>query len=301
MLVDVPVANSPKPQQFRLFPLFVQNEPKTGGGTRRICDLMQTPADADALRPFLREFVASGRALRTGLKCHIARTAGRLGRVGLLADLVRHANATGLEVRTKREARVFIAEVVAEAIRSDWSAKALDRAAKNAKAILDSYEQACEKLPEAKYDARPAPDVYGAVLAVLASRAWMHRDGEDVDGEVEKMAKKMLRRWDARQLPSLDMDARWLANFLGVWAPTWQGMEMAARVLGQQSQLGKELRERETEVWVFIRSVLDKVKTSEEEAAKENATSGIALYDALTASLERPKGRTMDEAEQEES
>ena len=290
---SIPVTHSPEPETVRLRPLDRSQRPVLADDLPRMLALMTAPADLDIIRPFLHEIAFSPEhSLRPQQKTAIARAGARLQRLGLVADLVRHADATGFALGYKRDARDILHVILADVVAQGWTAAALDRAVRNAGAVLASYEHACasgEGL-RASTDRRLMPDVYGSMLALEASRAVLYRGRVDEDGAISARARQVLEHWEARQLPSLDFDLRWSGRFVAIWAPTWQGAQMALRVLGEGSPLGSQLRRAlDADMQPFISAVLEQYNAADEQVREELAES-VKLYDDMAASLHREPG-----------
>ena len=289
---SVAVANA-EPETLRLQPIDRGQRPDLARDLPRMLALMTAPGDLDVLRAFLREIALSREhALRPPHKAAVAHAGARLRRLGLVADMVRHAAETGLAVRTKREARDFLHVIVADVVAQGWSGAALDRAIKNAGAVLESYEHACTSGEgmRSKADRKLMPDVYGSVLALEASRAVLHRGARDEGGEVSARVQQMLEHWEARQLPPPDYDLRFSGRFVGIWAPTWQGAQMALRVLGEGSPLGLQLRRAlDADMQPFVSAELEKYNAADEQTRAGLAES-IQLYDDMVASLQQGPG-----------
>ena len=283
----VPVAGSKEPQSFRLRPLDLRRAPKLRESFDRVCDLMSESRDANILRPFLEELRISNRKLSPSLKIQVTRAARRLGRLGLVADLIRHDASTGFEVCTKREARNIMVEVLRDVIERDWTAEALERGCKNAEAVFGSYERRVGARP--KCDARLAPDVFGMALSMFASRAFLVPDAANTDREVELLVRKVLAHWNARQLPA-HPNVEWDTKFVSFWAPTWQGAQMALRVLGKESLPAFELSQKMgSDVAPFLNTTL-KALQSADEAVRQRSSSVVGTYDAMSASLKWEAG-----------
>jgi hypothetical protein len=131
-----------------------------------------------------------------------------------------------------------------------------------------------------KENPRFAPDVVGVPLGLAALSLIRFGGGEA--RAVEMLAGRVLGLVSRKELAQVD--EKWqVANWQMVaWAPAWWGMRMAAKALGEESDVGKALLKRSrNDVEPFV----EKLRIKLGEAPEGHVTEGLKLYTDLAASL----------------
>ena len=282
---DEPATVRVSNEVFQLLPLNqMHDEPPTRQSFAKVLRFM-TEAGGDAwknLPGFLEGMKAAGRRLRGWQAQRLVRVLGAEGQLGVLGECLRRVERTGLglwEVGVVREA---VWGEVGRCVLCGWGEEGVRKAAREAERVLVLLEDPRHCSRPAKMrtkDPKSRPDVVGAVLDLVATRAVLFQDRKDEEGKVQMYAEKMLALWANAEL-GIEKGNWYDANHkLMMWAPVWHGIQMARRVLGEESELARRLvRIEEHELEPLLREAREVVGAHGLEGGERR---GVKMWEEL--------------------
>ena len=120
------------------------------------------------------------------------------------------------------------------------------------------------------------PEVAGVMVLLSAARMLKAGEGKE---EVGKFAERLVGAWGRFDLTVDESDWVQANHLLVAWAPVLQGMKLAQRVLGKESQFGKELGlKAQKELEPLLGNALATVNAHTPEGGTRR---GIQLYEDL--------------------
>ena len=126
-------------------------------------------------------------------------------------------------------------------------------------------------------DPRRRPEVVGIVVEMLSAKAV--KTGEGIE-EVGKLVERLLGLWRWAELGFAKRDWRDANKKLLMWAPVWHGMLLAQKILGEESQLGRELGEK---IGKDLEPLLNKAReVVAANTPEKGGTRGLTMYEQLT-------------------
>ena len=169
---------------------------------------------------------------------------------------------------------------VLKAQKESWGKESVEEGARFARQVWDLlWDERHRVVRPAKMDPKMRPEIVGILVEMLAARAVKVGEGKDEGGEVRKYVERLLGLWKYAELEVDEADWNDANAKMLMWAPVWHGMELARQVLGQESQLGKELGER---VDKDLEPFLNKARTIVAANAPENGVRrGLRMYEQL--------------------
>lgn len=293
-LESEPVTATIGEEEFRLQYIDPKNDiPSTRESLKKILGLMKKRPDWENLIGLLTGLYNSRAQYKKAFLTEISiRALGNAGQQDILLECLRRASETGIRLRRPSASIVTMNAMLSKAVDSEWSAGETEKALQWAEQVVDLMEDPKHSGSDASplFDSRRRPEVIGMVLQLAAIRAQKYQGGKDIDGKVEKYAKRVLGCFDNR--PSME---DWLNNknadmtknanrinfkhneLLCHRIPLLSGMKVAQEVLGADSEVSVQLKEKS--------EVLEKeVSTSYNalagtEWAEERPRTGIAMYE----------------------
>ena len=266
-------------------------------GLLQLLDLMKEKEDWACLPGFLEGVRTAGRKVGFEHWEKIIRRAAQANQLGSAVECARRVDRTGLSLTTTGVVREFVYGVMLSTIKSDWSEEGVERAARHGEGILEMVEdprhanvQKPNLLREAstrlgnplKGDPKRQPDIVGAVMGLVATRASRYGNGKDNHGKVERYARRVVALWKYAELKVDEKDVHHANYMLTTWAPVWYGIQIAKVILGENSLSGRELQ------GTCFGQVQAVVKRSRQILAShkpelETRTRGENLYEALAS------------------
>ena len=270
---------------FTLYPLdHLRDEPNTRKSFAKLLDLLRERKDWELLPDFLRELKASGRRLRAPLVAKMVRKAAGQGHMGLMMEVFRRVESTGLKLGDLEVTREVMQGAIQRAVRGDWGEQELDKALKHAELTLLSLEDPKHAAGKGQENPLDRPEVIGVAMALAATKAAKYLGAKDEGGKVERYASRYLKSMEGKEISVDATSWRDGNDKLTMWVPSWQGIQMALKVLGKDSQSAKGLSEvlaRDLEPLIgMARSVVEA-----HPAPEEGRRRGIAMYEDLARTL----------------
>jgi len=268
------------PEVHQLHPLnHLRDEPPTRPSFAKILDLMTESAEWKNLPGFLEGLQTAGRRVGAGQLEKMVRRANSAGRQGVVMECLRRVEGTG--VRLGDDAglvREVMLGAVMRAQAGKWEMVAVDGAARYARGVWDLlWDERHRGGKTGGLDMRKAPEVAGIVVEMEAARAV--KGGGEGKGELEGWVQRLLGVWEKGDRGLVDGDWSDANQKLLRWAPVWQGMVLARRVLGEESRLGKELRERvEEDLEPMLKKAREIVAAN---APEKGVRRGMKMYEQL--------------------
>ncbi|KAH0545297.1 hypothetical protein FGG08_000596 [Glutinoglossum americanum] len=241
--VDIPCDNG-EVLNFRLSPIDRLTDVPTSKVTE-VLSLMKTPADYDAIVPFLQGLHQAGRKLHMWQAVRIARWANDANRSDVVVDCARRAKTTGFLLSTLEVARAAIRGPYQLAKGGDVGQ--VKKAMGQAEQLIELLESPLHAGVLGLHPAQPRaqPDIVGVALAVAAIQASKYNGGSDVDGKVASYANRMKGTWanadlkfNAHRELALSPARRLMA-----WAPALHGARLARDILSAESAEGAWISE----------------------------------------------------------
>lgn len=273
-------------ETFTLVPLDRTKEPNTKASFHKLLDLLKTKSDWDILPAFLQGLKDSGRKVKQDMAEKMVRHAVKAGRMGIMVECLRMVGTTGIKLDHVGLAREVMLGALATAYHGGWSEEALAKAVRQAEGMLvlmeDPLHVPADQAPQT-LDPQRAPDVIGLAMGLTAVQAVKFGEGKDEARKVEKYARKVLQLWKNAEL-GLPVASWHDANReLIMWGPVEQAMIATLRVLGEQSEIGKQIST------VLRESVQPRVERAKEillsDRLSEEQRRGPILYEELSRAL----------------
>ncbi|MCJ1475813.1 hypothetical protein MMC13_004477 [Lambiella insularis] len=288
IIIDLPTKPAGKEtESFTLVPLdHLKDEPSTKAAFHKLLNLFTTKGDWNVLPTFLEGLKGSGRKVTQRMAEKIARHATEAGRIRIIIQCLQMVDRTGIKLDNVNLAREVMLGSLGTAIRGGWSDESLAKAAKQAEEILDLMEDpghTPSKEASKMLDPRQAPDIVAVAMGLVAVRAAKASEATDLEGKVEKHARKVLDLWKNAEITS-PITTWWDANReLIKWGPVEQAMVVALQVLGEESDTGGRL------ATVLKRDVQPLVETAKNvlltDGAKKRQRRGMIMYEELARAL----------------
>ena len=203
---------------------------------------MNETRDWRNLPGFLEGLKTAGRKLGRGQVEKMVRKANECGRQGVVMEIMRRVEATGVGLWDVDVARECMLGATMRAQQGEWESEGIEAGVKLARQYWDLlWDDRHRVIRPVGLDPRRRPEIVGIVVELLAAKAL--KSGERRD-EVERFVERLLGLWKWAEL-RFDAGNQNDANkLLLMWAPAWHGMVLARQVLGKDSRLGKVLGER---------------------------------------------------------
>lgn len=178
----------------------------------------------------------------------MVRRANEGGKQGVVHDILRRVETTGLGLWDVKVCREVMRGAVLKGVQSQWSEEGVEKGLKYAENIWELMwdSRHVEQKKRVEMDPRGRPEIVGVMVLMHAVKAVKLGGGKDEWGMAEKYAEVMLKKWEnSRGIMEIDAQDWSDANYkLMVWAPIWHGMKMAQQIVGAGSPLGKRLGEK---------------------------------------------------------
>ena len=178
----------------------------------------------------------------------MVRRANEGGKMGVVHDVLRRVEKTGVGLWDVRVCREVMWGAVLKATQSGWSEEGIEKGVKYAENIWELMwdPRHVEEQKKVGMDPRGRPEIVGVMVLMHAVKAVKLGGGKDEAGMVERYAEVMLKRWENSRDTMVVDEQDWSdANYkLCVWAPVWHGMKMARQVVGAGSPHGKRLEKK---------------------------------------------------------
>ncbi|KAI4089124.1 MAG: hypothetical protein LQ344_005603 [Seirophora lacunosa] len=268
----------------QLHPLnHITDEPNTRRSIAEALALMREPRDWLNVIPFLEGLRQSGRKVRGWQAEKMARRMGERGAQGVLMEVLRRVDGTGVRLGDLKVCREVMWGGVGRCVQSAWSEEGVREAERWMETwwgMLDEDRHVNKEARKSGRDPKLSPDVVGLLLWVRAVRRLLFGEGKDEGGKVKAAAEMVMAVWGNRDV-SVD-EADWNdANYkLMMWAPVWHAMVMARKVLGDDTPLGRSM---ETAITQELEPTLKKASSIvEQHVSGETDRRGRVLYNELS-------------------
>ena len=219
-----------------------KDEPNSTGAFHKVLGLIKEKKDWDVIPGFLEGLRYSRRVLGKDMQEKLVRRAALGGRTGLVIELLRRSEKTGLRIENRAIAWWAMRGALETAIQSDWSEDGLKKAAHQALVLLeltDDPRNGVRKDITDEEDPRKRAETLGLAMGLLAA------GGGEVR-EVRRLAQRMLKTFSYADLRVEDGNWRDANSKLLMWAPVRWAIEKALGVLGE-GDLGRRITRVMTE------------------------------------------------------
>ncbi|KAI4179622.1 MAG: hypothetical protein L6R41_007738 [Letrouitia leprolyta] len=220
------------------------DEPDTRKSLAQIMDLMKEGRDWVNMIPFLEGLRLSGRKVRGWQMEKIVRRMGMAGRQGVVMEMLRQVEGTGVRWGERGVCREVFWGGVSKCVQDGWSEEGVDEAKKLVEgwwALLSEERHVNKADRKSGDDPRLKPEIVGVLLWVRAVRSVLFGGKEDEEGKVKRAAEMVLGVWKDADLAVDKEDWNDANHKLMMWAPVWHGMKLAQQVLGENTPLGRDL------------------------------------------------------------
>ena len=279
--VSLPTKTSsqdPAPETFTLTPLDRQkDEPKSRKTFHKVLSLIKEKRDWDVVPSFLKGLKISGRVVDGNMQEKLIRKAAEAGRMGLVIELLREGEKTGVGIDSVGVAREVMWGALSSAITSGWSKEDVKKATTHAVLVLELMEDpnlGVGKGVRDKMDPRKRPEVLAIVMGLKVF------DGAQ-EKEVEAWAKRVLQTLENADTGVEKRDWRDANDKLMMWTPVRWGMKMALNVLTEEGGLRRRI---ETALNGDVQSTVEKALRVVRDFSPEGRRRGVLLYNDLEKS-----------------
>lgn len=236
------------------------------------------------LAPFLEGLRTAGRRLGEGQVQKMVRRACEKGRLGVVLDVVRRVEGTGVRLEGVGVVGEVMLGCVGRAMTDSWGAEGVKEGERYARAFWGMLWDERHRVGKpAGEDVRRRVEVVGVVVQMLAVK--IRKTGEGSVDELRGLVERLvgcwgwgeLDKWGAEEVEERDWSE---ANTLLVhWAPVWHGMVVARTVLGAESVLGRQLGEKVEAAEAALKRAREVVKRAPDSETRR----GVRMYDQLLA------------------
>ena len=263
-----------------------KDEPNSTEAFHNVLNLIKEEKDWDVIPGFLEGLNYSGRVLTKAMQEKLVRRAALAGRTGLIIELFRRSEKTGVRIDNLAVARWAMRGALETAIRSNWSDEGSKKAAHQAIVLMELMDDPRNGVREGikdEYDPRKRPNILALAMGLLAT------GGGEVQ-EVTKLAQRMLET-PISAVQVEDGNWRDANSKLIKWAPVWWGIQTALGVL-REGDLGRRIKRVMTE---DIQPAIEKaLKTMREQVADDRGEGesdikrlGVITYEQLEQNIRR--------------
>ncbi|TVY40301.1 hypothetical protein LOCC1_G005414 [Lachnellula occidentalis] len=275
-------------EEFRLQHIDLMNDvPSSQKSLRKAMSLMKERSDWENMTGLLAG-IRRKSSNPQQLNRVIIRALGQAGRQDVLLECLRQASQTGVRLRYFSTTFDALTALSAKAVESKWDAAETKKALRWSEQVLDLLEDPKHSPSEASplFDSRRRPEVIGQVLQLAAVKASKHQDGKDLDGKVEQLSRRVLDCYSNTKeelskgnVGSPNRIAYLHNSMLRFKVPLLHGMKIAEEVLGSDSDITVQLKEKATELEEEVNSAYKSLIDS--EWAKKTARGGVIAYETL--------------------
>lgn len=197
---------------------------------------------------FLEGLKVAKRKLKGWQLEKMIRRANDGGKQGVVYDMLRRADKTGVGLWDLGVCREVMRGAVLHGTQRGWSKDGVEKGVRYAESIWELMWESKHRDEQKKVgvDPRGRPEIIGVMVLMHAVKAAKFRGANNEGAMVGKYAELMLERWqNSRDVMGVDGKDWSDANYkLLIWAPVWQGMKLAQQVVGAGTPLGKRLGEK---------------------------------------------------------
>ena len=274
-------------ETFRLEPLKHLSSEDAQESFRHLVALLKEKGDWNILAHFLREYQLTGRKLNRTMIQKMIRQASRSDNFGVIIELFRKNNMTGLSLKDRHVAMEVMLGCFERAVSKDWEEHQLNRALKNSESAMAMMCQPHHAPAERNLRPDNQPEVIGVPLALAAARAMKYRDGKDEDGKVKTYAKRFLSTFNGQQFAEDAENATGIpgkANyFIARWSPSWGGLNLASKLLAKDSEVSDSINDIESAILgPQIKRAFENVKNQDTEAEERR---GLRIFNGISSVL----------------
>ena len=239
--------------------------------------------------PFLTELKTAGRKVKGWQFEKIVRRMGEKGGLGVVMEMARRVEGTGMRLGDVRVTREVMWGAVIKCIKEEWSEEGVKDAEKFIEGVWQmlSDERHVDRNAMGKEsDPKLRPEIVGVLLWIRALRSTLLEEKKDPNTKVKKAAEMILATWKTANT-TLDNDNKsWNnANYkLMMWTPVWHGMKMAKKIVGENTALGRELANT---ISLDLDPMIKKAQQIvSQHAGGDGTRRGLVVYDALSKMME---------------
>lgn len=224
---------------------------------------------------FLEGLKTAKRKLSAAQLEKLVRRANMCGRQGVVLVCLQRVERTGMGLWDAGVARECMLGAVMRAVAGQWGKEAVEEGARLARMYWElMWDERHSKVGGA--NVKLMPEVVGVMVLLSAARVLKVGEGKE---EVGKFAERLVGAWGRFDLTADESDWVQANHLLVAWAPVLQGMKLAQRVLGKESQLGKDLGlKAQKELEPLLRKALATVNAHTPEGGTRR---GVQLYEDL--------------------
>lgn len=259
------------------------DEPNTRKSIAEILGLMKEGRDWVNIIPFLEGLKQSGRKVKAWQMEKIVRRMGKQGRQGVVLEMLRRVEGTGVRLGELGVAREAMWGGVLKCVQSAWSEEGVRSAERFVEAV---WEMLSEERHVSKEDRRrdgdpkTRPEIVGVVLWVRSLWSVLFGQGKDEEGKVRRAAEMVMAVWGNKEVAVKEEDWYDANRKLMMWVPVWHGMKMARKVVGDNTPLGRSLKNAIT---LDLEPTLEKASRIVGEHVKGEADRrGRIMYNELS-------------------
>ncbi|KAL8711486.1 MAG: hypothetical protein Q9220_004144 [cf. Caloplaca sp. 1 TL-2023] len=230
----------------QLHPLdHLKDEPNTRKSLAEVLRLCKEGRDWVNVIGFLQGLRDSGRVVKGWQYVKIVRKMSEAGCQGVVMEMLRQVEKTGCALGDVAVCREVMWGAISRAVQKEGSEEGVGEAARSVEGVWEmlSEERHVEKKARGTEEGDPKmrADIVGCLLWGRAIKSAVLGEGKDDDGKVKRVVETLLAVWKNADL-GIEEGGWYDANDkLMMWAPAWQGMKTARKVIGENTPLGREL------------------------------------------------------------
>ena len=198
---------------------------------------------------------------------------------GMIVQCIRQVDLTGLSMKEPGAVMEIMRAALRRAQDGEWGKEGLQRGVKFAESVWWLMQE--EKQTQLGLnDPMRNPELAGIMVLLHAAKAVKYGEKKDVEGHVARYVEILLAQWKNADLTSVERHKFDANQKLVGWAPVLHGMKMARQVLGEESDVGKELGIKlEREVEPMLEKARQVILT---RMPQEGSRRGLKLYEELS-------------------
>lgn len=222
---------------------------------------------------------ANGSVLPTSWMVYIAMEGFKKGQGAKIMDLARRAADTGYFLRDFTVVKCVLVGIRKEVVAKDWQKEDAIKAISRIEQIFELLERDNSRGGTRKVtgrDPRQAVEIMGHLLEATAMHCYRNCNAKDVNGKVALYASRLIGfnfdiPAEARSFAMRSESERW--SFLSRFTPVVHGIEMTAKILGEDSEIVQLLQSKAKTMRELVREVeTAKVETESPPTATPEAT-----------------------------
>jgi hypothetical protein len=249
--------------------------------------LMKEKVDWDNLPNLIKGLRSAGATLSPFYRMQVLRRLGKAGRQDVIIECLRRVSDTDLNLNDRQNLQQSLWWMQFKAITSEWDREQTSKALSWSEMIMDMLEDPKHHGSAGVTPNRHLPEINGILLQLAAARAEKHLGGTDVDGRVDRWARKLVSgnpKFDIEIIGTKKQKASKNHEWVCKLVPVLHGLKVAQRVLEPSSELIAPLKKMEAEIEKLLPNLLKGVKRHVSAKNQGLRADGVWLHETLLGS-----------------